>query len=76
MDKESLNIYKGHAFHYSRPVTIEPQAIVKWGLFKDRDNKASAGAWVNKNKNVLGTYLHSMFFNQPELVLKYFNPDS
>ncbi|OGI21989.1 MAG: hydrogenobyrinic acid a,c-diamide synthase (glutamine-hydrolyzing) [Candidatus Melainabacteria bacterium RIFOXYA12_FULL_32_12] len=75
VDKNNLNIYKGHAFHYSRPVPVnEDLSGIKWGLFKERDKKATAGAWTNENKNVLGTYLHSLFFNQPDLVLEYLTP--
>ena len=74
IDKENLSLYKGHAFHYSRPLQINAEeSFIKWGLFKDRDEKASAGAWTNEKKNVLGTYLHSFFFNQPDLVLRYLN---
>lgn len=71
IDKDDLTIYKGHAFHYSCPVDIKDSANVQWGLFKDRDSKASVGAWSNKNKNVIGTYLHAFFYNQPELVLRH-----
>lgn len=74
LDKESLNIYKGFSFHYSKPYSDKERSILEWGLFKDRDNRAEGGAWTNKNGNVLGTYLHSFFFNQPELVFKYMNP--
>ncbi|OGI03274.1 MAG: hydrogenobyrinic acid a,c-diamide synthase (glutamine-hydrolyzing) [Candidatus Melainabacteria bacterium GWF2_37_15] len=72
IDKDDLMLYKGHAFHYSCPTNIEEEAIVKWGLFKDKDSQASVGAWTNEKRNVLGTYLHTLFYNQPELVLKYF----
>lgn len=76
LDNDNLCIFKGHSFHYSNPTNIRKEnAITRWGLFKDRDSRAQAGAWINKTGNVLGTYLHSVFFNQPELVLKYFNPE-
>lgn len=71
MDKDDLMLYKGHAFHYSCPADIKNGAIIKWGLFKDRDDKASVGAWTNEQRNVIGTYLHAFFYNQPELVSRH-----
>lgn len=71
IDKDDFTLYKGHAFHYSCPFDIKEGARVKWGLFKPHDEVAKVGAWTNEKGNVIGTYLHSFFYNQPELVLRY-----
>lgn len=76
IDMDNLNIYKGHSFHYSKATELNDNIIKTWGFFKDKDSKATVGAWSNQNKNVFGTYLHSFFYNQPEIVLKYFNPNT
>ena len=70
LDKSNMDIYKGHAFHYSCPLPHD-NTVEAWELYKDKNKKAELGAWTNNGGNVLGTYLHSFFFNQPELVLKY-----
>lgn len=74
IDRDDLTIYKGHSFHYSRPVTIDNTDIVKWGLFKNSDSNATPGGWANEKGNIFGTYLHTFFFNQPDLIMKYFVP--
>ena len=71
IDKDDLILHKGHAFHYSCATDVRDGAIVKWGLFKDKDQQASVGAWTNEKRNVLGTYLHAFFYNQPELAQKH-----
>lgn len=74
LDMSNLNIYRGHAFHYSNAIEMPNNAFLQWSIYKNTSLKAQTGAWINLNKNVLGTYLHTMFFNQPELVRKYFLP--
>lgn len=58
---------RGHAFHYSAPVT-PPQGV--WELGKPKSSRKEWGAW--QKGNVLGTYLHSMFRAQPKLLENYF----
>ncbi|GMT49500.1 MAG: cobyrinate a,c-diamide synthase [bacterium] len=72
--KDSLfeTCYKGHSFHYSEVLdNHNTQAI--WSLYKPNSTKAEVGAWTN-GVNVLGTYLHSFFRNNPKLMVNYFLP--
>ncbi len=72
--KDSLfgTCYKGHAFHYSEALdNHNTQAI--WSLYKPNSTKEEGGAWTN-GTNVLGTYLHSFFRNNPRLMENYFLP--
>ncbi len=58
-------IYKGHAFHYSKPLNIENGI---WQLAK-RDNFKINGTW--KKKKVVGTYLHTMFRSELNIINSY-----
>ena len=37
-------------------------------LSKKQNGVGKVGSWQNKNKNVFGTYLHTMFRNNIELL--------
>ncbi len=66
--------YKGHAFHYSEALdNHNAQAI--WSLYKPNSTREEGGAWTN-GVNVLGTYLHSFFRNNPRLMENYFLPSN
>jgi cobyrinic acid a,c-diamide synthase len=75
IDLYDLNIYRGHAFNYSDAIEKSKESILQWTIFKKTSAKAQSGGWTNMKKNVLGTYLHTIFFNQPELVKNYLIPD-
>lgn len=56
---------KGHAFHYTKPVdTSRGFDILSKG------DGGSVGSWQNSDKNVFGTYLHTLFRSHPTLVKK------
>jgi len=63
---------KGHSFHYTRAIddsngfTKESRAFDI--LSKKPNGKGKVGSWCNKQGNVLGTYLHTMFRNNSELL--------
>lgn len=52
------NGVKGHAFHYTKPIDDRTGIEV---LSKRQNGGGSIGGWENENKNVYGTYLHTMF---------------
>ncbi len=56
---------KGHSFHYSKAVDDE-NGFDK--LSKKPNGMGKAGSWTNENKNIFGTYLHTMFRNNIELL--------
>ena len=53
-------------------VFIEHHARGIWSLYK-ASTREEVGAWTN-GINVLGTYLHSLFRNNPKLMENYFLP--
>ncbi len=57
--------YRGHAFHYSSPIN-PPKG--SWMLYKSE--KKEAGAW--RDKNILGSYLHTMFRSETKILENYF----
>ena len=61
------NDTKGHSFHYTKPIDA-PEGLHL--LSKKIDGKAEFGSW--KVRNVMGTYLHTMFRNNLQLVKEYF----
>lgn len=71
-DSKTAHIYKGHAFHYSQVVNVNNNVKPLFYLFKNSSNNATCGGWQNNTSNVTATYLHSMFYNQPELISNYF----
>ena len=61
------NDSKGHSFHYTKPVSASVGVHV---LSKKIDGKGEYGSW--KIRNVMGTYLHTMFRNNLHIVKEYF----
>lgn len=65
---ESDNL-RGHSFHYSEPILpteIPPSDI----LVKPGADHGEPGTW--EMGSVRGTYLHTMFRNQPEVIRRFF----
>jgi len=60
---------KGHAFHYTKPVDTSLEAGFDL-LSKNPQGKGLKGSWTNADKNVYGTYLHTMFRNNPQLITR------
>ncbi|MGB5793791.1 cobyrinate a,c-diamide synthase [Poseidonibacter sp.] len=58
---------KGHAFHYTKPLDTKNAVNI---LSKSKDGKAEGASW-SKNK-VYGTYLHTMFRNNINILKDYF----
>ena len=63
----STNGIKGHAFHYTKPLDTKNGVDI---LSKSENSKGEFGAW-RKNK-VYGTYLHTMFRNNINILKDYF----
>ncbi len=63
----SSNGLKGHAFHYTTPVDPPRGSDI---LSKKNNSKGEVGSW-KKNK-VYGTYLHTMFRNNFNILKDYF----
>lgn len=63
----STNGIKGHAFHYTKPLDTKNGVDI---LSKSKNSKGEFGAW-RKNK-VYGTYLHTMFRNNINILKDYF----
>ena len=61
------NDTKGHSFHYTKPISA-PDGLHL--LSKKIDGKGEYGSW--KVRNVMGTYLHTMFRNNLHIVKEYF----
>ncbi len=63
---------KGHSFHYTKAIndinrfTKESKAFDI--LSKKPNGIGKVGSWESKNKKVFGTYLHTMFRNNVELI--------
>ncbi len=58
---------KGHSFHYTKPTE---ETLLKGCeiLSKKPNGTGIAGSWKNKQGNVMGTYLHTMFRNNTVLI--------
>ena len=56
---------KGHSFHYSKAIDDSNGFDV---LSKKPNGMGKVGSWQNENKNVFGTYLHTMFRNNVKLL--------
>jgi cobyrinic acid a,c-diamide synthase len=54
---------KGHAFHYTRPVDEKSGFDIL-----SKGEGGSIGSWQSANTKVFGTYLHTLFRNNPTLV--------
>ena len=59
------NNQKGHSFHYSKAVDDTNGFDT---LSKKPNGIGKVGSWQNENKNVFGTYLHTMFRNNIKLL--------
>jgi len=59
------NNQKGHSFHYSK-VLDDTHGFDT--LSKRPNGIGKVGSWQNENKNVFGTYLHTMFRNNSKLL--------
>lgn len=59
---------KGHSFHYTKALNTENGFNI---LKKSEQSKGIVGSW-KKNK-VLGTYLHTMFRNNPTIIINLLN---
>jgi cobyrinic acid a,c-diamide synthase len=57
---------KGHCFHYTKPTSLK---LSHDTLSKLPNGKGIYGSW--KNKNIFGTYLHTMFRNNPDILINY-----
>ena len=60
---------KGHSFHYTKAVTETKGFDI---LSKKPKGKGKVGSWESEDKNVFGTYLHTMFRNNIELLKEKF----
>lgn len=63
----STNGIKGHAFHYTKPIDTKNGVDI---LSKLENQKGEIGAW--KKDKVYGTYLHTMFRNNINILKDYF----
>lgn len=63
----STNKTKGHAFHYTKPLDTKNGVDI---LSKLENQKGEIGAW--KNNKIYGTYLHTMFRNNINILKDYF----
>ncbi|MEA3554632.1 MAG: cobyrinate a,c-diamide synthase [Campylobacterota bacterium] len=64
---------KGHSFHYTKPISYEEKESTAFDVLSKKENGiGKAGSWQSKNKKVFGTYLHTMFRNNFNLLQKKF----
>lgn len=56
---------KGHSFHYTKAVDESKGFDI---LSKKLNGKGKVGSWESEEKNVFGTYLHTMFRNNIDLI--------
>lgn len=56
---------KGHSFHYSKAID-DTNGFDK--LSKKPNGMGKVASWQNENKNVFGTYLHTMFRNNIKIL--------
>jgi len=61
--------YKGHSFHYSRAIDDKNGFDI---LSKKPNGIGKVGSWQSENENVFGTYLHTMFRNNIQLIKEKF----
>lgn len=62
---------KGHSFHYTHP-TIQSYKNSFDTLSKSKNGIGKNGSWQSKNGKVFGTYLHTMFRSNIELIKNKF----
>ncbi len=60
---------KGHSFHYTYAMNDKDGFDI---LSKIKNGKGKVGSWQSKNKKVFGTYLHTMFRNNINLIKERF----
>ena len=60
---------KGHSFHYTKAISETKGIDV---LSKKPNGTGKVGSWESKDKNIFGTYLHTMFRNNIELLKSRF----
>lgn len=60
---------KGHSFHYSKAIDDTNGFDI---LSKKPNGKGKVASWQNKDENVFGTYLHTMFRNNIKLLQEKF----
>ncbi len=56
---------KGHAFHYTKPLDDSNGFDIL-----SKGDGGNVGSWQNSDKNVFGTYLHTLFRSNPTLIAK------
>ncbi|HIP11602.1 MAG TPA: cobyrinate a,c-diamide synthase [Arcobacter sp.] len=56
---------KGHSFHYTKPLDSKNGFDT---LSKSKDGIGKVGSWRSDNKKVFGTYLHTMFRNNTNII--------
>jgi len=60
---------KGHCFHYTKPIDTDTDKTNAIDILsKTKNGIGTKGSWQNKNQNVFGTYLHTMFRNNITLI--------
>lgn len=62
--------FQGHSFHYTEPVPSTSSLAPVGVLRKPEKEEGEGGTWIQGK--VCGTYLHSMFRNQPDLIRRFF----
>ncbi len=60
---------KGHSFHYTYPLDDSNGLDI---LSKTKNGSGKVGSWQSKNKRIFGTYLHTMFRNNINLIQEKF----
>jgi cobyrinic acid a,c-diamide synthase len=64
------NGIKGHCFHYTKVINDKNGIDI---LSKIKNGVGKVGSWQSENKKIFGTYLHTIFRNNTELIQSKFN---